>query len=182
MKMAAWHRRATALSSHLSQATASTAAAEVKAVEVTDSEGVLGWPALGLPAPEYRHAPRLEAGSPAVNAHLEEHGFAVVKGALSPEEVEQAMENVWSLIESQGTGVVRDDPRTWTNNKWSPRTAAQPEQVAGTGAGAGGHGMLQSDCLWYIRSRPGLRKMWEGIYKTDDLIVSFDGLNVILKS
>jgi hypothetical protein len=114
-----------------------------------------------------------------VNAHLEEHGYVVVKGVLTPEEVEQALENVWSLIESQGTGVDRADPSTWTNDRWSPRTAARPDQIAGSGAGAGGHGMMQSDALWYIRSRPGLRKMWAGIYGTDDLLVSFDGLNVV---
>ena len=57
------------------------------AVDVADDVGVLGWPNLGLPAPEYRHAPRLEPGSAAVNAHLEEHGFvsqhsAAVVGTL----------------------------------------------------------------------------------------------------
>ena len=41
-----------------------------------DELGVLGWPALGLPAPEYRHVPRLAPGSLEVNAHLAEHGFA----------------------------------------------------------------------------------------------------------
>ena len=100
-------------------------------------------------------------------------------GVLSEDEVEEAMRRVWDLIEGQGTGVDRADRSTWTNERWCPRTAADPGKVAGTGSGAGGYGALQSDAAWYIRGRPGLRQMWASIYGTDDLIVSWDGLNVV---
>jgi hypothetical protein len=186
--MPAAHRRLRKLGSHLASAGAAAAGAAAAAAQaepiteqaalLPDADAVLGWPALSLPAPEYRVVPRLEPGSPEVSAHLEEFGFAVVT-VMTPAEVEQALERVWGLIEGQGTGVDRHSSSTWTNERWSPRTASKPQAIAGSGAGAGGHGMLQSDALWYIRSRPGLRKAWEGIYGTEDLIVSFDGLNVV---
>ena len=100
-------------------------------------------------------------------------------GVLSEDEVEEALRRVWNLIEGQGTGVDRADRSTWTNERWCPRTAADPAKIAGTGSGAGGYGALQSDAAWYIRGRPGLRQMWASIYGTDDLIVSWDGLNVV---
>lgn len=46
--------------------------------QADDAVGVLGWPNLGLPAPEYRHVPRLSPSSAAVSTHLEEHGFVGV--------------------------------------------------------------------------------------------------------
>ncbi len=100
-------------------------------------------------------------------------------GALSHAEVEEALSKLWSLIEAQGTGVDRADWSTWTNDKWCPRTAAAPAKLAGSGSGAGGHGALQSEAAWYIRGRPGLKRMWASIYGTDDLIVSWDGFNVV---
>jgi hypothetical protein len=66
--------RLRALSAHLHLSAHPTVGSETAAPTV-DEIGILGWPNLGLPAPEYRHAPRLAPGSPAVNAHLEEHGF-----------------------------------------------------------------------------------------------------------
>ena len=168
-------RRLGTLASHVAHSAESNTA--------KDELGVLGWPTLGLPAPEYRtDVPRFEPGSPQVNEHLQRYGFAVVK-ALTPTEVDQALSNVWDLIEGQGTGVDRHATSTWTNDRWSPSTAVKfavdVNAIAGSGSGAGGHGMFQSQALWYIRSRPGLRKMWSGIYGTDELIVSFDGLNLV---
>ena len=100
-------------------------------------------------------------------------------GVLSQDEVEEALSKLWSLIEDQGTGVDRADRSTWTNDRWCPRTAAAPTKIAGSGGGAGGHGALQSEAAWYIRGRPGLKRMWASIYATDDLIVSWDGFNVV---
>ena len=74
-------------------------------------------------------------------------------------EVVRALENIWDLIEGQGTGVRHRDRATWGNDRWSPGTAAaarkDPAAIARAGAGAGGHGMLQSQATWYIRGRPG---------------------------
>jgi hypothetical protein len=139
----------------------------------------MGWPALGLAQPEYVRAPRLAPGSPAVGAHLAEHGFAVVAGALALAEVREAMDRVWALLEGQRTGVDRRTPCTWTNDRWSPGTCARPER-----AHSGSHdapGLLQSEALWFIRTRPGLRRLWAAIYgcAESELMVSMDGLNLV---
>jgi hypothetical protein len=111
----------------------------------------------------------------AVRAHLKDDGVCVVKGCFSEAEVEQAMDNVWSFVEGQGTGVDRHDVRTWTNDRWQPRTALVPEKLAGGGL-HDGRGVHQSEASWYIRSRPKLKQLWASIYGTDDLVCSFDGL------
>ena len=69
-------RRLCLLGTHLSPTgSPTTAATGPSEAAVLDEIGILGWPNLGLSAPEYRHAPRLTPGSADVNAHLEEHGF-----------------------------------------------------------------------------------------------------------
>lgn len=98
---------------------------------------------------------------------------------LSEDELEEGLSRLWSLIEGQGTGVNRAERSTWTNDRWCPRTAGDPTKIAGSGSGAGGYGALQSDAAWYVRGRPGLKRMWASIYGTNDLIVSWDGFNVV---
>ena len=71
-------RRLSVLSAHVHvhvHLNAGSTGGSVLVQPAVDEIGILGWPNLGLPPPEYRHAPRLAPGSPAVNAHLEEHGF-----------------------------------------------------------------------------------------------------------
>lgn len=41
-----------------------------------------------------------------------------------------------------------------------------------------GYGSGQADFNWYIRTRPKVRAAYEKIWKTEDLIVSFDGFNL----
>lgn len=47
----------------------------------------------------------------------------------------------------------------------------------GTGISTG-YSSGQADFNWYIRTRPKVRAAYEKIWKTEDLIVSFDGFNL----
>ena len=78
---------------------------------------------------------------------------------LGPEEVHTALEKLWHEIETRSDGVVRSDPSTWDNG-W--RT----------------NGWGHDEFLWYVRSCPNVRKVWEQMHDTDDVIVSFDGANI----
>jgi len=49
---------------------------------------------------------------------LEREGFMVVRGVLSEEEVEKALSGIWDFIEGLESGVSRDDPTTWTRQRW----------------------------------------------------------------
>jgi hypothetical protein len=41
--------------------------------------------------------------------HLKTYGFAVVKGVLSPEDVDTAKDKHWEYLESLGSGIKRND-------------------------------------------------------------------------
>ena len=39
-------------------------------------------------------------------------------------------------------------------------------------------GWGHDDFLWYVRGIPNVRKVWEQLHDTEDVIVSFDGANI----
>ena len=53
-------------------------------------------------AVEYRHVPRLPAGSAESVAHLEEHGYVVVAEVLSTEPADHALDLLWDYLEELG--------------------------------------------------------------------------------
>ena len=140
-----------------------------------------GWWKLKLPPPTYTHVPRFEISDPELRVFLDEHGFCVVRGVLGQYEIDGAISRVWDAIEAQGTGVDRHDSSTWSNTRWSPMTAAraaQGDKIALIG-NHDGRGVQHSEAAWYVRSRPQLRELFASLYGTDDLLVSFDHLNVV---
>ena len=81
------------------------------------------------------------------------------KDILDSTEVETALDKLWVEIESRSEAVSRSDPSTWDNG-W---------QTNGWG---------HDDFLWYVRGIPNVRKVWEQLHDTEEVIVSFDGANI----
>lgn len=109
------------------------------------------------------HVPRFSMatvrGQGEALAHLQEEGYVVIKDVLNSNECGDALEMLWQELE-MAPGVSRHDPSTWADdstfgNNW-------------------GH----SDFLWYVRGLPNVRRVWEMIHKTEDLLVSFDGASL----
>ena len=91
---------------------------------------------------------------------------------LSPTEVETALQLMWSDLASLGTGILRGDPSTWHGERW-------PGGDGGVGlisAGMEEYGFTHGEFLWYCRSVPAVKRVFEAIHGTDDLEVSFAGL------
>ena len=121
--------------------------------------------------------PRLEPGdTAAIRAHLEQHGFAVVK-ALSSEEVAEAEDLLWAHLEGREAatrrmtqvrplGWRRGEPTSWLE----------------------GHGdalmtsTTHCDSMWYVRSRPGVLRAFHAAFGTeaDELVASYDRMSVNL--
>lgn len=116
------------------------------------------WPEW-LPFPVHTTVPRFALGDTDANAFLEREGYVVFKDVLDVAEVATALEKLWAEIESRSDGVKRGDPTTWDNG-W--RT----------------NGVAHDDFLWFVRGCPNVRRIWEQLHGTDDLIVSFDAANV----
>ena len=101
-------------------------------------------------------------------SYLRENGYVVIKNVLSSEKVEQVQSKVWDFLESLGTEIDREDKSTWVNQNW-PNTFS-------TGI-ISQYGVGQSDASWTVRVNPRVRKVYEKIFETRELLTSFDGFN-----
>lgn len=118
-------------------------------------------------------------------------GFCVVKGAISPEKAISYSEDIHEWLESFGLGYKRDDPSTIKEEHLpiiSPKGMVQaygaPHEVCRISChirslSADGH-LVQQSFTWNVRSEPGVVGAFEKLYGTEDLIVSFDAVNVSL--
>ena len=119
--------------------------------------------------PEYTSVPRLAAGSQELVDHLDQHGFAVVAAAMSPDEAATAVQMLWDYLEELGTGIDRLDPETWDNDRWP---------TAVHGGILPGHGIGHSAAQWYVRSFEAIKDSFAAVWDDDDLLVSFDGVSL----
>lgn len=116
--------------------------------------------------------PRFGAGTVAAEAFLDEHGFVVIRDALSAPEVATALSLVWDALELLGSGIDRADATTWTNDRWP----GQGETGAGLTGVRGDYGLTHSPALWYVRGAPQVKTAFAALWGTDELLTSFDGL------
>eukprot|EP00928_Gymnodinium_smaydae_P081133 TRINITY_DN64702_c0_g1_i1.p1 TRINITY_DN64702_c0_g1~~TRINITY_DN64702_c0_g1_i1.p1 ORF type:complete len:335 (+),score=55.93 TRINITY_DN64702_c0_g1_i1:72-1076(+) len=91
--------------------------------------------------------------------HLRSHGFVVVRGVGSTEQVDAAKDLLWSAISERFTHVRRDDSSTWDF------------QLRQTGLVPW---LAQSAGAWAVRGWPKVKQAFAHIWDTDDLIVSMD--------
>jgi len=97
--------------------------------------------------------------------HLHDHGYVVVKNVVLPEEVSTAKSLLWDWLESLGSGIKRDDIRTWKDSNWPGATFAGFMSTYG-----GGH----CQAAWYLRGLPKVNQTFAHIWKTDELLTSMD--------
>lgn len=102
--------------------------------------------------------------------HLNAEGYAVVSCVADGEALDVAEELLWDFLE-RWTPWRRGSPGTWTDRGFEQIGSVQNGIISGAGMG-------QSDFLWHLRTLPKVRKVFEKIWNTSDLLVSFDGGNV----
>jgi hypothetical protein len=113
-----------------------------------------------------------------IRAHLEEHGFACVRGCMSQLELDRAEDLLWKHLEGveeasqlmaqrRPIGWRRGRPTTWLEGH--------------------GDGLMTStthcDSMWYVRSRPGVINAFHAAYGTHDdseLVAAYDRMSVNL--
>ena len=96
---------------------------------------------------------------------------------LSPAEVAQALEHTWTFLEGAGTGIRRDDVRTWSDSNW-PFGATEGEKRA-TGGRRAFLGISHCEAMWYIRGCPGVKAAFAALWGEHDLICSFDAMKLL---
>merc|ERR1712232_1000389 len=111
---------------------------------------------------------RFEVGNPAAMAHLEEHGYVVIRNVADPEQLERAEELLFDFMGEQA-GWRRGDPSSWDDDGLA--------RCSANGLANGlinKRGAHHSELSWYVRTLPGVRRVFESVWGTSDLITSFD--------
>lgn len=114
---------------------------------------------------------RFEPDDPELVNFLDTNGYVVIKGVASSEQVANATDLLWKFLESDGIGMLRSDPRTWTQQRFQ-KVGSRSNGILAF------KGIQQSDFLWYIRMLPRVKQPFARIFGTDDLLTSFDGGNI----
>jgi len=120
-----------------------------------------------MPDATYTHVDRFAAGSIESVDYLAEHGYVVIRSALSADQAAHAVDLTWQFLEQLGTGIDRHDVSTWGDDRWP--TAVHGGIVPSQGIG---HCAAQ----WFVRSVPAVKQAFAAVWDDDDLLVSFDGM------
>ncbi|CAK7200160.1 hypothetical protein SEUCBS139899_002851 [Sporothrix eucalyptigena] len=101
--------------------------------------------------------------------NLKTKGWTIVPGVLSPEKAQHYADQGYSWLESWGLGFDRDD-----------RNTRKPDQLPFSIRGGlyARYGLAHEQFVWDLRSEPALVDVFSKIWGTDELLVSFDGLNL----
>ncbi|KAF6262035.1 hypothetical protein COO60DRAFT_687595 [Scenedesmus sp. NREL 46B-D3] len=101
--------------------------------------------------------------------HLACHGWAVVAGVLTVEECQQYQQGVWDWLERLGEGVSRDDQSSWTEARgWPPSYKGIVNTLE----------VAHQDFVWRVRKHPRLLQVFAELYGTNELLSSFDSINL----
>ncbi|BGP13350.1 hypothetical protein JCM10213v2_001269 [Rhodosporidiobolus nylandii] len=102
---------------------------------------------------------------------LARDGYAVIKGAISRDKALDYRSKALGWLESFGRGFDRSDPTT----------CSQPFLPAYSRGGMYfSHGIHQEQWVWDIRTEPGVKKAFETLWGTDELVSSMDGATIML--
>lgn len=102
--------------------------------------------------------------------YLDQHGYAVIKGVAKDVEIEEGINLLWDfMLQLPSNKCDRNDPSTWNDDEWYPSPRNGILNAMGTG---------QSAIAWQARLFPKVKETFASIWGTDDLITSFDGVNV----
>ena len=110
--------------------------------------------------------------SEAWQEELSTRGYTVIRSVAGEEEVETGRSMLWRWLETRGTGILRHDPDTWTDEAW-PQWPGYKKYGTLKGEGA-----AQQEAAWYLRGLAAVKQVFSKIYNTDQLIVSMDGIIV----
>jgi hypothetical protein len=102
---------------------------------------------------------------------LERDGYAVVPNVIPQSSCDDFIASAWSWLESFPHGFSRKDLSTWTA---SHLPYGQDRGLYNR------YSVNHEDFVWKIRTEPGIQKTFAQIWGSEDLIASFDGMNVSL--
>lgn len=102
---------------------------------------------------------------------LASDGYVVVKGSIPLERAQKHQQNAFSWLKSFDPNLKFDDPSTWKDATLPIQTDRNTYEH---------YGVVHEKFMWDARMEPGVRDAFAKVWGTDELIVSFDSLNITL--
>ncbi|KAJ5885507.1 hypothetical protein N7495_010017 [Penicillium taxi] len=102
---------------------------------------------------------------------LKSQGYAVVKGAISLEKARHYQQKALDWVTSFGSPLDLNDPSTWT-------VANLP--VQGKANQYSNYSVVHEKFMWDARMEPKILEAFSKVWGTDELLVSFDAVNITL--
>jgi ectoine hydroxylase-related dioxygenase (phytanoyl-CoA dioxygenase family) len=102
-------------------------------------------------------------------ADLLEHGYAVVKQAIPTERAINYQEKAYKWIKSFDTELDFNKPETWIKENLPVQSKINT---------FGTYGVVHEKFMWDARMEPGVLNAFAHLWGTDELLASFDSLNV----
>jgi hypothetical protein len=101
--------------------------------------------------------------------HFQQHGYAVIKGAIPADRARSYQQQVFSWLKSFDTALDMDKPETWTEDNLPVQSKINTFSA---------YGVAHEKFMWDARMEPGVLSTFATLWGTEDLLVSFDALNV----
>ena len=117
----------------------------------------------------YQEVPRFTPGSAASVEYLDEHGFVVVRNALTNAQADTALTLLWDYLEGLNTGIDRNNVDSWGDANW-------PTAVHGGILPSYGIGHCKAQ--WFIRDQTAVQDSFAAVWDDSDLLTSFDGVAI----
>lgn len=102
---------------------------------------------------------------------LVSQGYAIIKGALSPGKAQNYQQQAFSWLTSFGTPLDLNDASTWTTENLPVQTNLNTFES---------YCVVHEKFMWDIRQEPSIVDSFAKIWGTDELLVSFDSVNITL--
>jgi hypothetical protein len=137
-------------------------------VKPYDDEGRLWTEVGGTPIEVVAFEPaKFDEYNEAAAKFFAEHGYVVIKGAATPEQLAEA-ENLFWTSSSRWYGVQKDKVEGWQDDQW-PCIANTTTGVVSNDSSA------HTPFMWYARGIPKVKRIFASLWQTEELLVSFDG-------
>lgn len=108
---------------------------------------------------------------PLISEELRKHGVCIIPGLLDDDECNNLETDTWKMLEEISskwtTPIRRDDSKTWDLSKFFALHHMLIQQL-----------VSHSQVCWSARQNPKVVEVFRHLWKTDDLVTSFDGMSI----
>jgi len=101
-------------------------------------------------------------------AALEKYGAVIFEGTASSGELKEAEALFWDWVKNSPGKICKDDPQSFGDGNWNQICFPKNGVCSKFGVG-------QSKFMWYCRLISGVRRAFESVWGSNELITSFDG-------